>query len=149
MVFPGLLWYREHSSCCTSLSHTSDLEQTPKPAEGRIERARAMNCGAAEIRLSNIHACAHAHVYPVAVPHCLSLLSARSLSLVSSLSRRRPAPVMVMVSATSLAEGVKFAIPPPAHPTYNFLYVIRSALAEDAGDQDLRIAVDQPSGAYI
>lgn len=33
------------------------------------------------------------------------------------------------------AEGVKSAIPPPAHPTYDLLHVIRLALAEDAGDQ--------------
>lgn len=42
---------------------------------------------------------------------------------------------MAVVRAASPTEAVKFAIPPPAHPTYDLLHVIRSALAEDAGDQ--------------
>ena len=42
---------------------------------------------------------------------------------------------MAMVRAASSAESVEFAIPPPAHPTYDLLNVIRLALAEDAGDQ--------------
>ncbi|KAG0612765.1 hypothetical protein M758_6G050300 [Ceratodon purpureus] len=94
-----------------------------------------MNCGAARIGLPYVHARAHAHAHPVAVPCCLSLLSARSISLLSSPSRRRPARVMAMVRAASSAESVEFAIPPPAHPTYDLLNVIRLALAEDAGDQ--------------
>lgn len=42
---------------------------------------------------------------------------------------------MAMVGVKSATEGAKFAVPPPAHPTYDLLHVIRLALAEDAGDQ--------------
>jgi hypothetical protein len=48
---------------------------------------------------------------------------------------------MAVVRAASPPEAAKFAIPPPAHPTYDLLHVIRSALAEDAGDQGAYLAL--------
>jgi len=48
--------------------------------------------------------------------------------------RRCALRVMASVHSESVSEGVKFAIPPPAHPTYDLLHLIRLSLAEDAGD---------------
>lgn len=56
-------------------------------------------------------------------------------------SSRWALPTMATVRSESATAGVKFAIPPPAHPTYDLLHVIRMALAEDAGDQGMYLAL--------
>ena len=45
-----------------------------------------------------------------------------------------PAMASATLRAAAIAQGVTCAIPPPVHPTYDLLQVIRGALAEDAGD---------------
>ena len=40
-----------------------------------------------------------------------------------------------MAVAETTTPEMNLGIPPPAHPTYDLLHIIRLALAEDAGDQ--------------
>lgn len=50
---------------------------------------------------------------------------------------RQPTPPIMATTLRSVSAtvGADFAIPPPAHPTYDLQHVIRLALAEDAGDR--------------